>query len=67
MNDVLGKKGYWGYYRFEQLVLLYLFDLRIFLISTASRNRQLSNLRTAGMLYLRLDTPIMFLKVSSSL
>ena len=67
MNATLGKKDCWGHYRFEQLALLCLFELHVFLFNSASRNRQLINLRTSRCFKLRMDPPIMFLKVASSL
>ena len=45
MNAVLGKKGYWGYYMLLQLMLLYINELDVLSLDTASRNYHFINLR----------------------
>ena len=67
MNAVLGKKGYWGYCKLEQLMLLCLCALHALVLDAASRNRQFISLRTCGCLQFLVFPPIVSLKVASFL
>ena len=67
MNAVLGKKGYWGYCRLEQLMLLYLCELCTLVLDAASRNRQFISFRMCGCWQFLVFPPIVFLKVASFL
>ena len=67
MNAVLGKKGYWGYCRLEQLMLLYLCELCTLVLDTASRNRQFISFQMRGCCQFLVLPPIVFLKVASFL
>ena len=67
MNAALGKKGYWGYCRLEQFTLLYLCELCMLVLDTASRNRQFISLRVCEWWHPLVFPPIVFLKVASFL
>ena len=67
MNAVLGKKGYWGYCKLEQLMLLHLCVLHALVLDTASRNRQFRRALTLSRLQFLVLPPILFLKVASFL
>ena len=67
MNAVLGKKGYWGHCKLEQLMLLYLCVLHALVLDTVSRNRHFIRALTLSRWQFLLLPPILFLKVASFL